>query len=117
MIGMNLPTTSKNLTFAVEHPFEGHAMRLLTAAIALCALAYVYCVVASVLNITARKDALRQSSALESSIGMLEEQYFTLSQGITPDAAGTFGLAPVGSASYVYRPGTVGIARTAHDEI
>ncbi len=114
---LNLPTPSKNMAFAAEHRFERYFMHVLTICVALCALVYVYCVVASVLNITARKDALRQATAIESSIGVLEEGYFALSQHITPSAAGTLGLAPVSSASYVYRPGTVGVVSTAHDKI
>lgn len=105
------------MAFAAEHPFEKYLMHVLAIGVALCAVLYVYFVVASVLNITARKDALRQSTVIESSIGMLEEQYFALSQDVTPETAGRLGLAPVGSASYVYTPGTVGIVSTEQGEI
>ena len=114
---MQLPDGPKSVAFFGEHPYERYAAQVLVAAVMLCAIVYVYCVVASVLNITARKDALRQTAEIESSIGILEEQYFSMSQDITPESAAIFGLAPVSGSSFVYRPGTVGVASTEHDEI
>lgn len=114
---LNLPTSPTAVGFAAEHPSERYLMHALAFGVALCAVLYVYFVVASVLNITARKDALRQSAVIESSIGMLEETHFALSRDINPESAGRLGLAPVGSASYVYRPGTVGIASSDRNEI
>ena len=90
--------------------------RALIVGIGICAAVYVYCVVASVLNITALKYAVRESAISQSSIGQLEEQRFALSQ-LTTETSTQLGLAHVESSSFVYRPGNVGIVSTAHDQI
>jgi hypothetical protein len=42
----------------------------------------------------------------------LEEQYFSLSQSITPESALALGLTPLTSPNYVSRPGNVSMADT-----
>ena len=114
---LQFPTMTSSLSFKSEHPLESVAYRTLIVGIGICAALYVYCVVASVLNITALKYAVRESAASQSSIGRLEEQRFALSQQLTTETSAQLGLAHVESSSFVYRPGTVGIVSTAHDQI
>jgi hypothetical protein len=95
---------------AIEYPVERMAFVALTAVLAILFCAYFYLVVASVLNIIARKEADAQSATLQGSIGILEKQYFTLSQSITPQDAQDLGLAPVTGTYYVYRPGNAASA-------
>ncbi|HUO50047.1 MAG TPA: hypothetical protein VMU25_00525 [Candidatus Paceibacterota bacterium] len=99
---------------AAEHPAERIALKVLLVLLAVLLFAYFYFVVASVLNIIARKEADAQASKIESAVGNLEQQYFALSQSITPQAAQDLGLAPVEQTQYVYRPGNAASADTAY---
>ena len=102
---------------AIEHPLEAVVLRVLIVTLGLCLSAYLYLVAASVLNVIAQKEAVSDAVQLESSIGKLEQQYFTLSQDITPEAGTSIGLAPITQTSYVYRPGNVGLGYTTSNEI
>ena len=104
----------KSVAFAAEHPFERIVFLVVGAGIVVCALLYIYFVTASVLNVTARKTALRETAQIQSTIGVLEEEHFALSQSMTQQAAADLGLSAVQSSQYVYRPGTVGVAVTSH---
>jgi len=74
------------------------------------ALCYIYFVSASVLNIIAKRTADNQSAQIEATIGDLENQYFALSQSITPQEGSVLGLTMVPVSDYVTRPGSLGIA-------
>lgn len=99
---------------AAEYPAERLAFKILIALLAVLVFAYFYFVIASVLNIIARKEADAQASKIESAVGDLEQQYFALSQEITPQAARELGLAPVSQTQYVYRPGNDASADTSY---
>lgn len=114
---LQFPSMSATISLRDEHPLESMVYRALIVGIGICAALYVYCVVASVLNITALKYAVRESAISQSSIGQLEEQRFALSQQLTTETSTQLGLAHVESSSFVYRPGNVGIVSTAHDQI
>ena len=62
------------------------------------------------MNVIARKEALAQSSQIRGVLGSLEQKYFALSDGITPQIAPGLGLAPIENTQYVYKPSTVGVA-------
>jgi hypothetical protein len=93
-----------------EHPAESAVLRTLCFALALVCCLYLYLVASSVLNVIASKDAVAHSAAMQSSIGQLEQQYFALSQSMTPQAAATLGLTPVTETNYVYQPGNAAAA-------
>jgi hypothetical protein len=97
---------------AVEHPGEQVVFRVAIVLLGLLALCYLYFVTSSVINVIARKEALTQSVKISRSIGALEEQYFSLSQSITPESALALGLTPLTSPNYVSRPGNVSMADT-----
>ncbi len=99
---------------AIEYPIERVALTVLVSFLAILFCAYFYLVVASVLNIIARKEADARSARLQSDIGTLEHQYFELSQSITPQSASEMGLAPIQATAYVYRPGNAASADTAN---
>ena len=95
---------------ALEHPNERLLFQALCFALALLACGYLYFVTTSVMNVIARKEALAQSSQIRGSLGSLEQQYFALSESITPEVASALGLAPIKDTEYVYKPGSVGVA-------
>ncbi|HTR18812.1 MAG TPA: hypothetical protein VMH91_02415 [Candidatus Paceibacterota bacterium] len=95
---------------AIEHPAERIMFTVLLVVLGLFICAYFYLVVASVLNVIARKQADATSADLQQSIGSLEQQYFALSQSITPQEASQMGLAPIQQTQYVYRPGNAAAA-------
>ena len=78
---------------------------------------YFYFISASILNVIARKEALSKISVIQGSIGGSEQQYFNLTKGISPQSGPALGLSPIKSQAYVYRPGNVGAATIAANEI
>ena len=105
------------VTLSQQHPFESTIMRTLCIALVVLVCGYLYFVSASVLNVIARKEALAEISKIQGSIGGLEQQYFTLSEGVTPQAGATLGLSPIEDTQYVYRPGNVGAVTIAPNAI
>jgi hypothetical protein len=95
---------------SLEYTFERVAFRVLFAVLGIILCGYLYFVGASVLNIIARKEASRASQNLQSSIALLEKQYFVLSEGVTPDSGVALGLTRVDQTDYVYRPGATAVA-------
>ena len=106
-------------TFALnsEHPLERAAFRALAAVLFILICGYLYFVVASVLNVIARKEAISRSTQLSSAIGAYERDYFAISEKVKPDAGAPLGLYPVSNTAYVHRPGVVGQALASHNEI
>lgn len=109
---MKKRTNTSVLFLKTELPFERALFRAALALLLVCASSYGYLVGISIFNTIARKEAVVESVRLETSVGMLEEQYFALSEEITPDTGSTFGLVPVAEKSYAYRPGAVGVVST-----
>ena len=101
----------------MEHPAEGILFRVLSILLIAAIGGYLYFVSASILNVIARKEALTKVSVIQGSIGGLEQRFFELSSGIRPESGPSLGLAPVGEKTYVYRPGNVGAATIARNEI
>ena len=102
---LNLFVSERRTLLAVEHPYERLVRQALFCVLAICILAYLYFVAASILNIMARKEADTSTLALQTKIAQLEGNYFALSNAVNPSTAGAIGLAPVSTTEYVYRPG------------
>ncbi|MBI5004495.1 hypothetical protein HZC00_05390 [Candidatus Kaiserbacteria bacterium] len=98
---------------SIEYHWEQRLLRVLLGILFILTLSYLYFVAASVMNVIAHKEADVRSTALETSTGLLERQYFALSQEITPESGGTLGLSKISDQSYVYRPGNIGAATIA----
>jgi len=93
---------------AVEHPLERRAIQTAVVLLVCFSCAYLYLVTASILDIMGQREADRKVTSTESSIALLEQRYFNLSQSIDPAQGRSLGLAPIESTSYVYRERTVG---------
>lgn len=104
---------------AIEYQWERTLLRTLLVMLAFLTFCYLYFVVASVLNVIARKEADMSSTRLEGSIGSLEQHYFLLSRNLTPETGSTLGLSGISRQSYVYRHTMIGQAAVAptHGEI
>jgi hypothetical protein len=104
---LDFDSVSKRQTavLAVEYPLERIAFTILIMLLAGFICAYFYFVAASVFNVIGEKQADAQSANMQGSISSLEQQYFSLSQSLTPQTATALGLSPVQSTTYVYRPG------------
>lgn len=98
---------------AIEYPAERLAFSALTIILAILICAYFYFVSASVLNVIGEKQADARSANIQGSIASMEQQYFALSQQLTPQAATALGLSPVQNTQYVYRPGDAAVVATA----
>jgi hypothetical protein len=110
-------STQGAVSLTLQHPLETHIRRALLIALACFACGYLYFVCASVLNVMAEREALSQIGKIGGAIGGEEQQYLVLSQAVTPETGGALGLSPVGKTQYVYRPGNVGAATIARNEI
>jgi len=101
---------------AIEHSMERLAFAAFSVILAILFCAYFYLVVASVLNIIDRREADTRSAQVQGAIGSLEQQYFALSQTLSPASAQSLGLSPVSNTEYVERPGnaaSAGIPRSS----
>lgn len=117
MNNIQLQLNKKVSALSVEHPYEYALLRGLCLAVAALIFLYLYLVSLSVFNVIAQREATQASVALESRIGALEGQYFSLSEKITLDHADTLGLTQISANSFVYRPGTVGVVSVAQNAI
>ena len=106
-----------SVSLSREHPLEGAVIRTLSILLIALICGYLYFVSASVLNVMARREALSQVSQIQGTIGASEQQYFALSESISPQEGASLGLSPVLNTQYVYRPGNVGAATIARNEI
>lgn len=109
---LDFDAVSKKQTraLAVEYPIERLAYPILLVLLAVLFCAYFYFVTVSVFNVIGEKQADATSANIQGSIASLEQQYFSLSQSLTPQAASEMGLAPVQNTEYVYRPGNAAAA-------
>ena len=108
---------NRRFSLAVELPAERAVFRILLAAFAMFACAYIYLVGSTVLNVIARKEALAQTASLASAVSELESQYFAASRSLGPEDGTRLGLSPVGNTMYVHRPGNTAAAKISGDEI
>src|ERR1700744_5283543 len=69
---------------AVEFPAERYAFMVLSFLLLLLIAGYFYFVIGSVFNVIAEREADARSNDLQGSIAALEQQYFSLSQALTP---------------------------------
>lgn len=103
-------STKPRVALAVEFPIERMMLKGLIIGLIVLACGYLYFVSESVLNIMGERSADNQSAQIQATIGGLENQYFALSQSITPQEGSSIGLVPVQVNDYVDRPSNVGIA-------
>jgi len=104
---------SRSLLSAFPH--EELLIRICGGAIVSLVAVYLTLVGMTTLNVIARKESLDQMTNAQTSVGSLEQDYFALSQKITPDQGGNLDLAPVSHTSYVYRPGAFGVASVRNE--
>ena len=109
---LDFEAVSKRQTSILAVEYRAERVIFTILAVLLCALifGYFYFVTGSVFNVIAEKQADAQSANMQGTIGSLEEQYFSLSQSLTPQTATDMGLAPVQNTQYVYRPGNAAAA-------
>ena len=105
-------TGGKTISMTMEHRAEPVLFRVFTIAIAALVCVYLYEVSASVLNVIARKESLTRIEQLQTSISVMEQQYFQLSQQLTPQMGASLGLTALQETSYVYSPGNTAMADT-----
>ena len=104
-------------SLTAEHPLENILFRVFIAALVILAGSYIYFVSASVLNVIARKEAVKEIASLGSRVSLLERDYYAATTAVTPKAGTQLGLSPVSETRYVHRPGSVGTAETQPNEI
>ncbi|RJQ34679.1 hypothetical protein C4568_01995, partial [Candidatus Parcubacteria bacterium] len=114
---LHLEVAKPRTGLAVEHPYERHALSILSILAVLLIGAYLFFVMSSVFHVMARSDALAEIRAIEGSIGGMEEEYLALAEEVSPMRAAELGLAPVADTAYVYRPGNTAVATTRAQEI
>jgi hypothetical protein len=100
---------------AAAYAGEPYMLHALSLVLALCVCAYLYFVGISIMNVIVSREASVESERLQSIVGNLEEQYFTLAKTVTPESAGQFGLVAGADASFVRRGGAVAANVTPSD--
>src|SRR3989338_3943339 len=100
-----------------EQACEPHTRSILSIALIVLTAAYLYFVAASIMNVIARTEAMREMQTIQSAIAGMEQRYFALSQGVTPAEGVALGLSPVVHTSYVHRPGNAAVAAITSNEI
>lgn len=86
---------------------ESHLIHILSLFLAIAVCAYLYFVGVSIMNVISNREATAESERLQSVVGTLEQEYFTLSRAVTPDMAASLGLVKTSETSFVRRPGGV----------
>src|SRR3989344_6074225 len=82
---LDLAGRRRSVSLTVEHTVERLLLRALIGAVVVLACAYAYFVIATTLNVIARKEALAQSMNLATAVSKLEREYFAVSQGVGPE--------------------------------
>lgn len=95
-------TGRRAISLTLEHPAERLLLRVLALSLTILALLYVYFVGASIGNVMARTDAIKQIASLAGAVAMLEREYFVASQSIGPESGSKLGLLPVENTTYVH---------------
>jgi len=114
---LKLSSRRAGISLTVEHPAERFIRQGLFVTLVVLICAYGYFVTASILNVIARKEAIAQSASLESTVALLERDYYALAAAVKPDQGARLGLAPVSDTKYVRRPGTVGALDSQPNEL
>ena len=114
---LSFDATAHGVSLSIEHPTERLVLRVLCALLITLVCGYLYFVSASVLNVVARKEALTRIALVQGRIGGMEQEYFALSDSVSPQSGETLGLLPVKDTQYVYRPGNVGAVTIDRDAI
>lgn len=82
---------------------ESYVVRFLLAALIFCTALYLYFVGISILNVIANTQAGVDSARLQSTVGSLEQEYFKLSNAVTPQTGVQLGLAKTSASNFVRR--------------
>lgn len=92
-------------------PGEHYLLHCLIFGILLTIAGYTYFVSLSIFNVIAHKEAIAASEKLQSEVGLLEQDYFELTQSITPAIAANLGMTETSDTAFVRKPGAVGSAQ------
>lgn len=90
---------------------ESHLLQFLILVLGLCVAAYLYFVGLSIMNVIENREARVESERLQSIVVNLEQEYFKLSKGVTPEMGVNMGLVKTFGTSFVRR--TNGMASNA----
>ena len=96
----------------VEHPLEAHARTVFSVCLAVGVVLYVYFVGASIVNLMARKEAFTAAAQTSAMVSDLEQQYLTLSHGLTSEQGTAIGLHVVTPLAYVHTLGATAFAQS-----
>ena len=103
---LDFSAARKSFSLTAEHPLESAFVRALLGIVVVLACAYLYFVGASILHIVARKEAGVETTKLQSSVAVMERDFFAIAHSVDESVAGTMGLITVKDTAYVYEPGT-----------
>ena len=89
---------------------EQYFIRIIIGALALCVAAYLYFVGLSIMNLISNREAVTESTRLQSDVAMLEQEYFTLSKNVSAVEANAHGLSQPIATTFVRRADAGGMA-------
>lgn len=82
---------------------ESYILQALFLALGICIAAYLYFVGVSIMNVIANREASVETERLRSTVGSLEQDYFTLSKDVTSIVGTDIGLTQTVGSSFVKR--------------
>lgn len=97
-------------SLTAEHPAERVLRAGLLVLLALLLACYVYLIASSTFNIIARKQALQEGMATQSTLSRINAEYYALSSTLTEERAAHLGLVPLEEKEYVTRASQLGFA-------
>lgn len=96
----SLPRQSINVA---AYRGEPQLLRVLCMLLALAIAGYLYFVGVSIMNVIMSREASLESERLQTNVAVLEQEYFTLSEEVTADAAASFGLSQPKETTFARR--------------
>ncbi len=99
-------SAARSVSLTAEHPYENAVISALMLVLFVLACGYLYFVGASIFNVIARKEASAETTRLQSSIALMEQEYFALAEHVDESIAADLGLVAIDTTQYVYKPGT-----------
>lgn len=101
---LHFSAARSSISFAAQHSIEHALFKSMIFVLVALACSYSYFVGVSIMNVVAGKEALAESTQLESAIATMEQEYFALSQGVDESVIDSLGLTTVQHTAYVYEP-------------
>lgn len=91
------------------HPLERYAFFLFGALLAVLSVAYIYFVIASVMDVAARGELAQSGTKISAEVARMEAEYLTRTSAITESVARNHGFVSIRERSFVEKADSVSL--------